>query len=217
MPGPPPGGWPPNGGPPFGAQAYGGGFSPPPQPPRRNKGLIAAVVTGVVAVLALGALVVVLAVGGNSGSPDATTAANSSTSAESSTPTSQPESTPDGSGSDGSGTEESLPDDPAELIGIRDAMQKFIDALNTRDVTRIKQAVCSQVRSQVSKAPSNPGNVVLEGLLNVSVDGTTATSQVLTHVELGQQRSQSKQSEETFAKEGSVWYVCPGTEPDIGT
>ncbi|AZG48445.1 Rv0361 family membrane protein [Gordonia insulae] len=173
---------------------------PPPPPPRRNGGVIAAIVAGVLAVVAVSALVVTVAVR-SSGSDDGDVAVTTSSTASSTT------SSPDGESAASQ----------AEVSAIRSAMQNFVDAVNSRSVARIQASVCTPVRSQVTKPLDITGNVVLEELSEVTVTGDSAESTVSTHLEVGNQRSTTKQNPESFARENGTWFVCPGAEPDIGT
>ncbi|MFW0792231.1 hypothetical protein AAFP30_00315 [Gordonia sp. CPCC 205515] len=184
-------------------QPYGMGYSPypPPQPPRRPRtgGLIAAGVLGGVAIFAVVVLLGHL-LGANS-DPDTTASPDTMPTVTAPTP-------PGGDPSDANGT---------DVAGIQAAMQKFVDAVNSRNVPQIQAAVCTAVRPQVIKPVDITGNVVLEGLGKVTVTGNSAQSQVMTHLEVGAQRSTSKQEDESFTKENGTWFVCPGAEPDIGT
>ncbi|ROZ83449.1 hypothetical protein [Gordonia sp. OPL2] len=161
--------------------------------------MIAAVIGGVIAVAAIAALVITVGIQSRGSSDDELVA-----------PTTTFSSTPDPD------TGQSRPSQ-TDVSAIRTAMQAFVDAVNSRDVTRIQAAVCSSVRPQVTKPLDITGNVVLEDLSQVTITGDTAESKVSTHVELGNQRSTTKQNEENFARENGVWFVCPGSEPDIGT
>lgn len=172
---------------------------PSPRSPRGNGGVIAAVVGGVIAVVAIAALIITVGIQSGDSSDDELVA-----------PTTTLRSTPDPD------TGQSRPSQ-SDVSAIRTAMQAFVDAVNSRDVSRIQAAVCSSVRPQVTKPLDITGNVVLEDLSQVTITGDTAESKVSTHVELGNQRSTTKQNEENFARENGVWFVCPGSEPDIGT
>ncbi|MGK2316979.1 hypothetical protein [Gordonia rhizosphera] len=156
-------------------------------------------IVGILA-LVLGALVLVLAVQAN-GSSEGGVAGPGSMATEPS------------AGVSGGGTSANA----AERIAIRLAMQKFVDAVNSRDVAQIQAAVCSVVRPQVTEPLDITGNVVLEELRDVTVTGDSAASTVITHIELGQQRTTSERNDEVFVRENGLWYVCPGVEPDIGT
>ena len=105
----------------------------------------------------------------------------------------------------------------ADATAIRSAMQRFVNAVNSRDVARIQASVCTALRPQVTVPIDVTGNVVLEELTDITVTGDSAASTVSTHVELGNQRSLTKQNDESFAREGGTWYVCPGTQLDMGT
>ena len=106
---------------------------------------------------------------------------------------------------------------PSDLAGIRSSMQSFIDAFNSRDLTRIRVSVCSTVREQVTSPPEGTDDLVLEDLSAVAVTGDFARSQVVTHLESGTHRSSSTTNAESFVREGGAWYFCPGSHPDIGT
>ncbi|GAC66743.1 Rv0361 family membrane protein [Gordonia soli] len=192
----------------YGTPGPGGPYGPPPPPgpPRRNtNGILIAVGAGVVALLAVAALVVVLGIRAGSSSDDGQ---NPTVAAPSTTELPGVPTTPGDTGTSA---------DQADVTAIRTSMQTFLDALNSRDLTRIKASVCSELRPKVNKPPSGEGNVVLDGLTSVSVTGDSAESTVLTHVEVGAKRSVTEQNEERFVRESGTWYVCPGSEPDIGT
>ena len=199
---------------PYGPGPYGGPPqftpNPPPRPPRGN-GAVAAVVCGVVALLAIAGLIVTIVV--KSGSSDG----DSTTTAESTTQTSQTTESPD------STYQTSTPDTTttpggsyAEVTAIRDAMQNYINAGNARDLARMQAAVCSENRRQVT-LPTKPGNIILEGIVATQIDGDYASTQVLVHVEEGGRRSTSEPASARFLKENSQWLYCPGAEPSIGT
>lgn len=173
-----------------------------PRPPRRNRGPLIASILGVIALLVLMGTAIGLTATGSTGSDD--TAAPPLTSQ----PTTPPSpSTPGGTAA------------PSEtdVAAIRAAMQRFVDAVNSRQVPQIQAAVCSAVRSQVNQPVDITGNVVLEGIGAVTVTGDIAQSQVITHQELGNRRSDTKSASENYSRENGTWYVCPGAEPDIGT
>lgn len=168
---------------------------PPPPPPRAPRaGMIVGAVLGVVTIVVIMAAAVVLTV--------ATETDNSSAGRDH--PITQ-----------GVPTEETA--NAADAGAIRSAMQMFVDAVNSRDVARIRASVCSALRPQVTTPLDITGNVVLEELTDITVTGDAAASTVSTHVELGNQRSMTKRNDESFAREDGTWYVCPGTQLDIGT
>ncbi|MEE3850983.1 hypothetical protein VZC37_11610 [Gordonia sp. LSe1-13] len=185
-----PPGWPP----PVG---YGPPY-PPPRPPRRT-GMIVGTVLGLITIVAVIASAVFLTVADDGAGSSADSAARDEL-----VRTPGP---PEG-GATASTADES---------GIRTAMQAFVDAVNSRNVTRIQSSVCSAMRPQVTTPLDITGYVVLEDLTEITVTGDSAASTVTTHLELGNQRSSPKQNEESFAREDGTWYVCPGTELDIGT
>ncbi|KAF0970137.1 hypothetical protein BPODLACK_01190 [Gordonia sp. YY1] len=182
----------------------GGPYGPPP--PRRNAGVIVAWITGGVAVVALVALVVTLMVT-SSGPDESTVATGSSTSSNSS---------PDGSASTADESE-SESADHAALSQIRAALQNYVSARNARDVVRMKAAVCTQSRDRITgPPPDDDGNIVVDGFLGTVFDGDVAQSEVVSHLEKGNQRTESEKSKERFLKERGSWIYCPDAEPDIG-
>ncbi|MFW0784089.1 hypothetical protein AAFP35_06170 [Gordonia sp. CPCC 206044] len=176
---------------------------PPPRPPSRHRGSIAAVVIGVVAVLAVSALLLTVMVNGTSSSDDRV--ADPAPGVPTMPAVPLPQAPGDG---------DPAPS-PVEMTALRTAMQAFVDAVNSRNVPRIQAAVCSAVRPQVTAPLDIIGNVVLEDLTEVSVTGDSAESTVSTHLELGNQRSTSKMNEEIFTRESGTWFVCPGAQPDM--
>lgn len=104
-----------------------------------------------------------------------------------------------------------------DIRALRAAMQTFVDAVNSRDVPRMQASVCSAVRPKVTSPLDLPGNLVLEDMQNVTITGGSAESLVVTHLEAGTQRSNSKPNDENFVRENGSWFICPGTEPDAVT
>lgn len=204
--GPPPtaGGGAPGYPPGYPQQPYGTGYSPYPGPPgpQRPGGMGRQVAVGVLGGIASFALLVLVAAV-VLGSRDAG-------------PVRVPDTAASPQASPSPGDESSNATD-ADLAGIRSAMQRFVDAVNTHNVPQIQAAVCTAVRPQVIKPVDITGDVVFEGLGKVTVTGDSAESQVSTHLEVGAQRSTSKQEDESFTRESGTWYVCPGAQPDIGT
>ena len=179
----------------------------PPRPPHKpNWSTISAVVAGVIAVVAVTALIVTLVARATSSPGDVALEAPS---------TSSPAPPAPGYGAPDTGTADE-PTSPSDAYAVRDAMQRFVDAMNSRDVARIRESVCSPLRQRAAAPDPQDGNLVLEGLRDIVVTGDVAQSGVVTHIELGNQRSQSRQVQESFRRENGTWYVCPGTEPDIG-
>lgn len=111
-------------------------------------------------------------------------------------------------------SEQSGSPDQSTLYAIGDAMQRYVDALNTRDRNRIAGTVCSEARSAV-EVPTEQGTLVLERLALRSVNGDIAESTVTTHLELGSQQTSPEQNAATFRREDATWYYCPGAEPGI--
>ncbi|MGV9714244.1 Rv0361 family membrane protein [Gordonia sp. NPDC003424] len=212
---PPPGHFPPPptgpGQPGYPQQPYGPGPYPMgpapfgPQPPRRPRGTGRLVAVGVLSAVVIFALLVLVGYAMDTSDDDTVATPTTGPSTSGVVP---PTTAPDGTASNGS---------EADLAGIRAAMQKFVDAVNARNVQQIQAAVCTQVRPQVIKPVDITGNVVFEGLGKVTVTGDSAQSQVITHLEVGARRSTSKQEDESFVRENGTWFVCPGAEPDIGT
>lgn len=193
---------------PPGGQPPGG----PPRPPR-NTGIVAAIVVGALAVIAIVALGVTLLVvnAGTNGGPVAqeSTATSARTGGSPDTPDNGVGGLPTSPGSS------SMPDgDPTTAYALADAMKRYIDAGNARDVNRMRAAVCSAARSTV-QAPTGRGTLVLDQLAVVSVDADVAQSRIQTHTELGSQRSSDQQNDVSFQRENSTWYYCPGAEPAI--
>lgn len=188
-----------------------GGFPPPPgiyppsrpPSPRRNGPIIAAALVAAVAVLSVAGLIAGLTL--RDASATDPTAVGPATPSASSGP------------SYSSGPPSSTTTSQADQAAIRSSMQTFVDAFNSRDVERIKTAVCATIRPEVTSAPAAEGNLVLEDLTGVSVSGDFAESQVVTHLESGAQRSMSKSNDEKFVREDGKWYFCPGSRPDMGT
>lgn len=104
---------------------------------------------------------------------------------------------------------------PAEAKAIRAAMQQFVDGLNSHDVQRIRASVCAATRAGVTHAPPSEGDVVLERLFDVSVDGDDAASTVVTHLTAGERHSASRENDERFTRENGVWLVCPGAADSV--
>ncbi|MCH5642235.1 MULTISPECIES: hypothetical protein [unclassified Gordonia (in: high G+C Gram-positive bacteria)] len=194
----------------------GPGYSPPGpgRPPNGggNGGTIAAIVCGVIAVLAIAGLVVTLIVKSNSSGDDTPAAASTTQTTSDTTTTDSPYSTystPDSTTPPSGG-------DPTEVAAIQVAMQNYVTAGNARDLTRMKAAVCSQNRSQVT-LPSKPGNIIIESLLATQIDGDFAQTRMLVHVEEGTRRTASEPANARLLKENNQWLYCPGAEPSIGT
>ncbi|MGC4933635.1 hypothetical protein ACLQ3C_08115 [Gordonia sp. DT30] len=187
---------------------------PPPKKGPRNNGALAAIGAGVLAVIAIVALAVTLIVV-NTGSADNTVADGNpvttptpgggiATSPDPGTP-SVPTS-PDAGGAPDGGS--------ATAYALATAMQRYIEAANARNVGQMQAAVCSAARPAV-QAPTEQGNLVLERLAVTSVNGDVAQSTIETHLEVGPQRSSSKQDAVSFERENSTWYYCPGAEPAV--
>ncbi|MDY6808763.1 MAG: hypothetical protein SW127_07065 [Actinomycetota bacterium] len=168
---------------------------PPPRGPR--PGMIVGTVLGIVTILVVIGAAVLLTVAAETDSPSSNSAVGHQTVAP------------------GVPTGETA--NAADAIAIRSAMQIFVDAVNSRDVARIQASVCSALRPQVTMPLDITGTVVLDELTDITVTGDSAASTVSTHVELGNQRSLTKQNDESFAREDGTWYVCPGAQLDIGT
>ncbi|WLP89777.1 hypothetical protein [Gordonia sp. NB41Y] len=191
---------------------------PPPGGPRRNWGAITAISLGVVAVLAIAALAITLIVQ-NTG--DGTTVASDPT-----TSTTGSGSTAPSTGTDPGGSNPTEPDstsgdvpaagDPTVAYAVAEAMQRYLDALNARDLTRMRSAVCSEVRDEVPSPSNNGGTIVLDRLALRSVTGDVATSDVVIHTEIGSQRTAPDVKQASFRLEEGTWFYCPGTEADIG-
>lgn len=182
----------------------------PPPPKGTSTGAVIAVIAGALAVVVIAALSVTLIIVNTGGGQNTVVGASS---------------TPTTSARDGSAPSTSTPPttsgdtgapsaDQGTLYAIGDAMQRYVDALNTRDRTRIAATVCSAARNSV-QPPTEGGNLVLDQLALRSVNGDVADSTVTTHVELGSQRSSPQQNPATFQREDSTWYYCPGAEPGI--
>ncbi|MDL9936721.1 hypothetical protein QSJ18_08220 [Gordonia sp. ABSL1-1] len=180
---------------------------------------MAAVVGGLLAIGAIVAVVVTLLVTNSGSSDDSTDTAASSTtpsslSDDSSTLTSPSDtytypSTP--------GTYPTVPPGGStDSIAIRQALQNYVDAINSRDITRIRATVCSENRTQ-AKAPTREGNMVIDAVLAPTIDGNFAKARALVHLEAGSRRSEAEPADVRFLKENDQWLYCQGAEPDIGT
>ncbi|GAA1479971.1 hypothetical protein GCM10009624_04110 [Gordonia sinesedis] len=190
----------------MGPGGYPGGM--PPRPPRKpNWSTISAVIAGVVAVIAITVLVVSLAARGSGSSADDVAVDPSPSTAEQPYPGSPD--TPEDTGTPDTSS--------SEAYAVRDAMQRYVDALNSRDLGRIRAAVCTELRSQAAAPGPDQGDLVLEGLSGVAITGDTARSGVITHLVRGDLRTRSRQVDESFRRENGTWYVCPGIRPDVGT
>lgn len=181
-----------------------------------NRLLIAGIAAGVVAIVALGAVLLVAlssAVADSSSNVATTTAAPSDTG----------ETAPDGPGQQGQGQQGQGDDDPSgasadatQTAAVRAAMQRYIDAYNSRDLNQIKAATCTGLRNQV-RAPRAPGTVVLDNVSGVQVSGDVAQSLVETHLTDGSQTSRTTTDKASFSNEQGTWYFCPNAQPSYST
>ncbi|MGW0039072.1 hypothetical protein [Gordonia sp. NPDC003376] len=191
---------------------------PPPGGPRRNWGAITAISLGVVAVLAIAALAITLIVQNTGNDTTVATGIGSTTPGTGTGPTGSNPTGSNPTGSNPTSGEATAPTtgDPTVAYAVAEAMQRYLDALNARDLTRMRSAVCSEVRDEVPSPSNNGGTIVLDRLALRSVTGDVATSDVVIHTEVGSQSSAPDTKQASFRLEQGTWFYCPGTEADIG-